>query len=92
MEALAVVAFTLLTISFAEGDEKAGTAFPAPTGASLGVGTMAALLSGCLTGNAVPACTKTQAQLLSEGRSQWNNRLTVNQCKFAESHAEAAQA
>ncbi len=60
MEALAGVAFPLLTIPFAEGDGKAGTA---PTGACLGVGMVAAVLLGCLSGTAAPACTEIQAWL-----------------------------
>ena len=67
MEALAVdassVAFPLLTMPFAAGNGKAGTAFPAPTGAYLGVGMVAAILLGCLSGAAAPACTKIQAWL-----------------------------
>ncbi len=63
MEALAGVASPLLTTPFAEGDGKAGTAFPAPTGTRLGVGMVAAVVLGCLSGTAAPACTEIQAWL-----------------------------
>ncbi len=46
---------------FAEGDGKAGTALPAPTGVSLGVGLLAAVFVGCLLGTTAPVCTKMQA-------------------------------
>ena len=61
MEALAVVAFPLLTTPFAEGAGKA--AFPAPARACLGVGVVAAGLLGCWSGTGPPACTERQAWL-----------------------------
>lgn len=60
--ALAGVAFPLLTMPFAEGDGKAGTAFAAPTWGCLGVGMLAAGLLGCLSGTAAPACTENTLQ------------------------------
>jgi len=78
------VALPLPTTPFAEGDGRAGTAFPAPTGAWLGVGMVAAVFLGCLSGTAAPTCTEIQAWLPSEGRSQQSIRLTVKQCNSAE--------
>ena len=56
-----MVAFPLLTMPFAEGVGKA--AFPAPAGACLGVGVVAAVLLGCLSGTGAPTCTERQAWL-----------------------------
>ena len=53
--------FPLFTMPFAEGDEEADTASPAPAGGSLGVGMLAAVLLGCLSGVTAPACAKIQA-------------------------------
>ena len=68
MEALAVVAFPLLTMPFAEGVAKA--AFPAPAGACLGVGVVAAGLLGCWSGTSPPTCTERQAWLPASPRVQ----------------------
>ena len=77
MEVSAGVAFPLLTMPFAERDGKAGTAFPAPTGTCLGVGMLAAVLLGCLSGTSAPACTDRQAWLpVSPCRKAGLNRAT----------------